>query len=62
MKIFSILLVVVVLISIKSKSQITKGNWLVGGNASFSLLKSSSTASIQFKQTNIELTPTVGYF
>ncbi len=42
--------------------QITKGNWLVGGNATFSRLKNSSTASAQFKQTNFEIRPLLGYF
>ena len=43
-------------------NQITKGNWLVGGSASFSRLQSSSTATLQFKQTNIQISPLVGYF
>lgn len=43
-------------------SQITKGNWLVGGSASFSSLKSSSTAAAQFKQTNFQINPLIGYF
>ena len=42
--------------------QITEGNWLVGGNASFSQLKSSSTSAAKFKQTNFQITPLVGYF
>ncbi|HET7115472.1 MAG TPA: hypothetical protein VFI29_03235 [Hanamia sp.] len=45
-----------------AKSQITKDNWLVGGNASFSQLQSSSTSAAQFKQTNFQITPLVGYF
>ncbi len=42
--------------------QITKGNWMVGGNVSFSNLQNSSTASAQFKQTNYEINPLIGYF
>jgi hypothetical protein len=42
--------------------QITKGNWLVGGSATFSRLQNSSTASAQFKQTNFEIRPLLGYF
>jgi len=42
--------------------QITKDSWMVGGNASFSQLQSSSTSAAQFKQTNFEITPLVGYF
>jgi hypothetical protein len=45
-----------------ANSQITKGNWLVGGNATFSRLQNSSTASAQFKQTNFEIRPLLGYF
>lgn len=45
-----------------AKSQITKGNWLVGGNASFSSLQNSSSASVQFKQTNVEISSLAGYF
>lgn len=47
---------------ISVKAQVTKGNWLVGGNAVFSTLKSASTSAVQFKQTNIQLSPVVGYF
>ena len=45
-----------------ANSQITKGNWLVSGSASFSQLQSSSTATVQFKQTNFQINPLVGYF
>lgn len=45
-----------------ANSQITQGNWLVGGNATFSKLQSSSTAAAQFKQTNFQINPLVGYF
>jgi len=43
-------------------SQITMGNWLVNGTASFSKLQSSSTAITQFKQTNFQISPSLGYF
>lgn len=43
-------------------SQISKDNWLVGGNAKFSVLKNSSEASLKFKQTNFQINPTIGYF
>lgn len=46
----------------KANSQITKDNWMVGGNATFSNLQSSSTASAQFKITNYQINPLVGYF
>jgi hypothetical protein len=59
----TILLIFITLIFYENaNSQITKGNWLVGGNASFSRLQNSSSASVQFKQTNVEISPLAGYF
>ncbi|MBS1642197.1 MAG: outer membrane beta-barrel protein [Bacteroidetes bacterium] len=40
-----------------AKSQITKGNWMVGGNASF-----SSANNANYTQTNILIQPSIGYF
>jgi hypothetical protein len=48
--------------TIKVNSQITKGNWMLSGNASISSLKSSSAASIQFKQTDILFSTGIGHF
>ncbi|MCO5237936.1 MAG: hypothetical protein M9904_14575 [Chitinophagaceae bacterium] len=42
--------------------QITKENWLVGGNAAFSQLQSSSRSAAQSKRTSFQITPLVGYF
>ena len=42
-------------------SQITKGNWIVGGNANF-LFTSYSNGSTDTKSTNITLAPNIGYF
>lgn len=52
----------IIIFSNTAYSQITKGNWLVGGSASFSRLQSSSTATLQFKQTNFQISPLMGYF
>lgn len=57
-----IILVLTVLMFTESYSQITKGNWLLSGSASISSLKSSSAASIQFKQTDIQISAGVGHF
>jgi len=46
----------------QANCQITQGNWLVGGNATFSRLQSSSTAAAQFKQTSLAISPLIGYF
>lgn len=42
-------------------SQITKGNWMVGGNASF-LFTNSNTGSTNSKANNIDIAPDIGYF
>lgn len=42
--------------------QLTKGNWLAGGNASFSSVRNSSTGSTIYNQSTIALSPNVGYF
>jgi hypothetical protein len=42
-------------------SQITKGNWMVGGNASFVFSKASSGGS-DSKTINLRLAPNIGYF
>jgi hypothetical protein len=45
-----------------ANSQITKDDWLLGGSISFSSLKNSSTAAVQFSQTNFQISPLIGYF
>lgn len=50
--------IALVLFTMSVKAQITKGNWMVGGNADFSTNKSSDKSS----STVINLTPNVGYF
>lgn len=45
-----------------TNAQITKRNWLVGGTASISSLKSNSDANVHYKQTTIQISPMVGYF
>lgn len=42
-------------------SQITKGNWLVGGNASFSF-SNSNVETNDVKTTTISVNPDIGYF
>jgi hypothetical protein len=49
------------LFSINSNGQITKGNWIVGGNANF-LYANSKTETSDTKTTTIGLTPNIGYF
>jgi len=59
----SILLIIICCFSIqKAESQITKNNWLVGGNAIFSSLKSSKESVVSVYQTNLQISPVIGYF
>ncbi|MDB5276236.1 MAG: hypothetical protein JWR61_1191 [Ferruginibacter sp.] len=59
----TILSVLTIIIFSKAVSgQVTKGSWLVSGSANYSRLQSSSEAATKFKQTNFQISPTVGYF
>lgn len=56
------ILIVAAIISftIQANSQITKGNWMVGGNASFS---TNNTSSLQGGDAlNFQISPRIGYF
>jgi len=50
------------LFNITSYCQITKNNWMIGGNASFSSYKGSSQATAQYEQNIFQVSPAVGYF
>jgi len=50
------------LFSLASNAQITKGNWLVGGDASFTSTKYASEATASYTQTYFQISPKVGYF
>jgi len=45
-----------------AKSQITKRNWLVGGNAALAHTSNNSSASSIYKNTTISISPNIGYF
>lgn len=45
-----------------ANAQITKGNWMVGGNAGFSATKYKSEASPNTNITIIKVEPDIGYF
>lgn len=55
------LLNILLLFSIVAKSQITKGNWMIGGNASFSF-SGSDYGTYNTRVNGISLSPNVGYF
>ena len=58
----TILLIIISCFTVKNvNSQITKGNWMVGGNASF-LFTNSNTDNVGSKTTNINIAPNIGYF
>ena len=47
------------------KCQLTKGNWLVGGTGKFSIYNNSyisSNYNVEYKYTDISISPSVGYF
>lgn len=55
-------LFLLLLISISLNAQITKGNWLVGGDVSFSYSKSKPDSSVDSEAFEIDLSPNIGYF
>jgi hypothetical protein len=55
------LLTILLLFSIAAKSQITKGNWMIGGNANFSF-SNNDNESYNTKLNEINLLPNAGYF
>jgi hypothetical protein len=56
------ILIFLLLLNIVCYCQITKKNWMVGGNASYSSYKHSSTATVQYEQNIIQVSPAIGYF
>ncbi len=62
MKKIILLIIVSVSISNMVNGQITNGNWMLGGNASFSSSKYGSTGGVQYSQTDIQVSPLIGYF
>ncbi|RTL58588.1 MAG: hypothetical protein EKK37_09660 [Sphingobacteriales bacterium] len=53
---------VIIVLTLTATSQITKGFWFLSGNANFSTLKSASDASVKYKQTDIQISGSVGHF
>ncbi|TAH12255.1 MAG: hypothetical protein EAZ12_02660 [Sphingobacteriia bacterium] len=51
-----------ILIINTAKGQLTKGNWLVGGNISFNSETNKSANSSQSSAYTVEINPTIGYF
>ncbi|MBN8720171.1 MAG: outer membrane beta-barrel protein [Sediminibacterium magnilacihabitans] len=60
-------IVIFVLISMSAKSQVTKGNWLLGGTVNFSSSKTATSYPTPTQETDVDITnvtasPTIGYF
>jgi len=56
-----LLMLVTFLFFNKSHGQITRDNWMVGGNANF-IFTNSNNAGTDTKATNVTLAPNIGYF
>lgn len=62
MKKISTLIATLLLLNTKSNSQITKGNWLLGGNVKFASTKFNSNIGQKNTYYNLEISPNIGYF
>lgn len=65
MKPFIIITIISIIFSTASFGQLTKGNWLVGGTASFfssDNLASSPSNTVTSNSINIAVSPNIGYF
>ena len=60
----TILFLLYPLFFISAKAQLTKGNWMVGGSASFVTNKSNGTTTntVSFTQNSLNINPGIGYF
>jgi len=58
----TLFLFLVLVISLNLSAQITKSNWLVGGDIAFSYSKSKPESSVDLETFNINLSPNIGYF
>lgn len=61
MKKITIAALAILLLSVTANSQITKGNWMLGGNGHFSS-QIEDLNGLEVRGINIGLTPTIGYF
>lgn len=61
MKINNLLFVATFIFTIASNAQITKGNWMMGGGASFSNGKTTS-GNTTSESTGFSISPNIGYF
>lgn len=62
MKLTLIIALVIILPFTKSYSQITKGNWMVGGSGSFSSTSYNTRQNFGLSEFTLQISPNVGYF
>ncbi len=62
MKKITTALLMTLIFYLDSNGQITKGNWLVGGNFSYSGAKSKGNDAVNSKTRNIDIVSNVGFF
>lgn len=58
----TLILFLVLTFTASLNAQITKGNWLVGGDIAFSYTKSKPESTVDSKAYDINISPNVGYF
>lgn len=59
------LLFILILLSLSSFAQLDRNTWIVGGSGTFTSINddfSSNTVSTEYKRTNLQLNPKIGYF
>jgi hypothetical protein len=57
-----LLTIAVTVIFFDAQSQITKGNWMVGGNASYTHTNNDISTLAKYKNTTFSVAPNIGYF
>ncbi|MBZ9631914.1 porin family protein [Salegentibacter sp. LM13S] len=62
MKINTLFFLLALAFSMPTNAQITKNNWLVGGDVAFSYSKTKPESTVDSQSFTINLTPNVGYF
>ena len=55
-------IIIAVFIFCNASSQITKKNWIVGGNAGLTHTNNNSSSSTLYKNTALSISPNIGYF
>ncbi len=61
-KLFKTLFIATLLFTMTANAQITEGNWMVGGNASFANSSAKTEDGFTQSSTGIRIAPNIGYF